>query len=655
MKSKPPAPTSGSRLRAQNSRTFGSMAVILRGVNTRDRRPRWRLWPGRVLEDDRAGRDLEVALDELEHRALGRAVGPPVHQAALDVVEAAERIEVVLLVVVERALVAQSPPDRIGVRVDLEVVRVVVEVGVGRRHVSPSWGGTGRRASRAGPVRRRPGEPVGRPAVRARCGNRRATGHPPLSAGIRRVARTWLTLGQQGDSHTIRCPGTGRTSRQAGRPGSGTAGAHRVRAGTGWWPVGSQTGILVREKRDSRRRTPEYRGRGPMTTLTTEIPVFDADNHLYETRDALTKFLPERYRGVIDYVEVRGPHQDRRPGPDQRLHPQPDLRCGGPARRPGGLLPHGNPEGKSRREIFGEPMRSIPAFREPAPRLELMDEQGIDRCPHVPHAGQPRRGAHARRSRGHPRGGPRAQPVAVRDVAVRLRGPDLHDPGDHAAHRGAGHRGARLGARARGAKVVLIRPAPVPGFRWLPVVRACRSSTRSGRRWSSTTCSWPCTPPTAATSATPTTGPGSNSEMLPFQPQAFRMLTAWRPVEDAVSALACHGALSRFPALKVAVIENGSSWVEPLLRNMADVYKKMPQEFARGSRRGGEAQRPHQPLLGGGPGCTGRAGRRRPRPVRLRLPPSRGTGASVSYVRRARGTARRVRCARSWAATWPGS
>jgi len=26
-------------------------------------------------------------------------------------------------------------------------------------------------------------------------------------------------------------------------------------------------------------------------------------------------------------------------------------------------------------------------------------------------------------------------------------------------------------------------------------------------------------------------------------------------------------------------VENGSSWVEPLLKNMADVYKKMPQDF----------------------------------------------------------------------------
>ena len=46
MKSKPPLPTSGSRLRAQNSRTLGSMAAILRGVNTRDSRPRWRSWSG---------------------------------------------------------------------------------------------------------------------------------------------------------------------------------------------------------------------------------------------------------------------------------------------------------------------------------------------------------------------------------------------------------------------------------------------------------------------------------------------------------------------------------------------------------------------------------------------------------------------------------
>jgi hypothetical protein len=36
------------------------------------------------------------------------------------------------------------------------------------------------------------------------------------------------------------------------------------------------------------------------------FPVFDGDNHMYETRDALTKFLPSEYRGAIRYVEVDG-------------------------------------------------------------------------------------------------------------------------------------------------------------------------------------------------------------------------------------------------------------------------------------------------------------------------------------------------------------
>ena len=33
---------------------------------------------------------------------------------------------------------------------------------------------------------------------------------------------------------------------------------------------------------------------------------FDADNHLYENQDALTKFLPRKYEGVIRYVDVGG-------------------------------------------------------------------------------------------------------------------------------------------------------------------------------------------------------------------------------------------------------------------------------------------------------------------------------------------------------------
>jgi predicted TIM-barrel fold metal-dependent hydrolase len=314
-----------------------------------------------------------------------------------------------------------------------------------------------------------------------------------------------------------------------------------------------------------------------MATRVLDIPVFDADNHLYETRDSLTKFLPERYRRVIDYVEVRGRTKIVVRGQISEYIPNPTFDV---VARPGAMedfFRKGNPDGKSRREIFGEPMRAIPAFREPGPRLELMDEQGIDRSLMFP--------------------------TLASLVEERLRDdPEAIHAVVHALNEwifetwGFDHESRifttpvitlPIVERAieelewvleRGAKAVLIRPAPVPGLRgsrsfglpefdpfWKNVVESdvlvtMHSSDSGYERYTN---DWV----------------GNDSEMLPFEPEAFRQLSAWRPVEDAVSALVCHGALSRFPELKVAVIENGSTWVEPLLKNMASVYKKMPQDF----------------------------------------------------------------------------
>ena len=36
------------------------------------------------------------------------------------------------------------------------------------------------------------------------------------------------------------------------------------------------------------------------------FPLFDADNHLYEPPEALTKFLPKEYKDVVQYVEING-------------------------------------------------------------------------------------------------------------------------------------------------------------------------------------------------------------------------------------------------------------------------------------------------------------------------------------------------------------
>ncbi len=314
-----------------------------------------------------------------------------------------------------------------------------------------------------------------------------------------------------------------------------------------------------------------------MPQAALDIPVFDADNHLYETRDAITKFLPDRYRHAVDYVDVRGRTKIVLRGRISEYIPNPTFDV---VARPGAMEDYfrrGNPEGRNRREIFGDPMRALEGFRDPAARVQLMDEQGLDRALMFPTL------ASVIEER------MKDDPEMIHAV--------IHSLNEWMYETWTFNYDERIFAtpvislpiveRAieelewvveRGARVVLIRPAPVPGVRgsrsfgfpefdpfWEKVVEhdllvGMHSSDSGYEAYAN---DWL----------------GSNEEMLPFQPQAFRMLQAWRPIEDSVSALVLHGALSRFPQLKVAVIENGSGWVEPLLKNMADVYKKMPQDF----------------------------------------------------------------------------
>ena len=83
----------------------------------------------RVLEDQHPGGDLDVGFDELEHRTARRTERLAIEEAALNVLESTESVEVVGLVVVDGSLVVQAPVHGIGVGVDLRVIRVVGEVG----------------------------------------------------------------------------------------------------------------------------------------------------------------------------------------------------------------------------------------------------------------------------------------------------------------------------------------------------------------------------------------------------------------------------------------------------------------------------------------------------------------------------------------------
>jgi predicted TIM-barrel fold metal-dependent hydrolase len=312
-------------------------------------------------------------------------------------------------------------------------------------------------------------------------------------------------------------------------------------------------------------------------TRKCDFLVFDADNHLYETRDAFTRHLPKRYKGAIEYVDVRGRTKIAIRGVISDFIPNPTFDV---VARPGAQEEYfrvGNPEGKSFRELIGEPMRSIPAFREPAPRIELMDELGVDQTLMFPTLAS----LLEERMRDDPE---------LTHATIHSLNEWLHEEWtfnyedrifttpvitlpivDKAIEE-------LEWAVERGAKVVLIRPAPVPGYRgsrsfglpefdpfWQAVVDndvlvAMHASDSGYNRYQA---DW--------------TGP---QEMLPFKLDAFRMFTAGkRPIEDSMAALCCHGVFARFPDLRVASIENGADWVLPFLKQLEDVYRKMPQEF----------------------------------------------------------------------------
>src|SRR5262249_35369864 len=91
---------------------------------------------GWVLEDEHAARSGHTGADHFEHRPLAGNEGLPLARAGLDVREAADRKEVVAVVAVQRHLVAHALPDRIRIVVDLEVVRVVVDLARAPSHVA---------------------------------------------------------------------------------------------------------------------------------------------------------------------------------------------------------------------------------------------------------------------------------------------------------------------------------------------------------------------------------------------------------------------------------------------------------------------------------------------------------------------------------------
>ena len=117
-----------------------------------------------------------------------------------------------------------------------------------------------------------------------------------------------------------------------------------------------------------------------MPSRILDYPIFDADNHMYETPDALTKHLEDPYKGVIDYIDIKGRTKITVKGTISEYIPNPTFNVVAAPGAQEEYFKNGNPEGKSRREILGKAIRSPEAFFAPEPRVKLMDELGIDRA-----------------------------------------------------------------------------------------------------------------------------------------------------------------------------------------------------------------------------------------------------------------------------------
>lgn len=309
------------------------------------------------------------------------------------------------------------------------------------------------------------------------------------------------------------------------------------------------------------------------------FPVYDADNHLYEPEEAFTRYLPQRFKREFYFVDVEGRRKLVIGGMLSEFIPNPTFAV---VAGPGSHLVWyraQNTEGKSLRELTGKAVRPPQSWRTGEGRLELLDEHELHAAlifPTLASVIEERIGARG-------------------DVSAAL----FHSLNQWMADEWGFARQNRLFGvpfisltdvnaavnelefvLERGARVVNIRPAPVPDIRgsrsfgytdydpfWARVAEAgifvAMHGSDSGydkvTRW------WE----------------GGRTEQIAFSHSPFKSVVdlIGRAASDSMAALICHGVFDRHPTLKVASIENGATWVAPLLHRLERAYGQMPQEF----------------------------------------------------------------------------
>jgi predicted TIM-barrel fold metal-dependent hydrolase len=307
-------------------------------------------------------------------------------------------------------------------------------------------------------------------------------------------------------------------------------------------------------------------------------PVYDADNHLYEPEDAFTRHLPRKFRKDVQYVQVNGRTKLALCGQLSDYIPNPTFDV---VARPGShekWYRGANSEGLSLRELSGTPEKCRDAYRAPEPRLRLMDEQGIDATLMFPTLAS---AIEERMSHDHELVHAVIHSLnqwMLEEWSFGYRGRIFSTPIVTLMDVGLAVQELEF-CLANGARTVLVRPAPVPGYRgsrsfglpefdpfWARVAEAgifvSMHASDSGydriaRMWQ------------------------GGSEFRPFEPDPFKLMLGFssRAISDSIAALVCHGVFDRHPRVRVASIENGCNWVKTLVSRFRHVYGQMPKSF----------------------------------------------------------------------------
>ncbi len=312
--------------------------------------------------------------------------------------------------------------------------------------------------------------------------------------------------------------------------------------------------------------------------MTETTPIFDFDNHYYEAEDAFTRHQDKalRTRGVR-WADIDGRRRLIVGGKVNSYVANPTF---DPVAKPGCLYEwyRGNPEQKSIVEAFGELEPIRPEYRDPAARLAVMDDQQVAATLLFPTLGVGLEDAL------------RDDPEAAATVFSAFNRWLEEDWGF--AHEGRifavpyvqllDPQAAvdELGSLIeRGAVAVNVRnaPVPVPGGHRSPFDPVYDPF-------------WGLAAESGTVVATHAGNDGYDDLIQMWEPggaesSIFRsplrnVVTKNRAVSDFYATAVCHKVFERFPALRLASVENGASWIPDLLHRLDDAANRNPGYFA---------------------------------------------------------------------------